>query len=58
MADLTKILGALMATGLAGRSSKMGAMATATPLLFGKGGPGGGFSFGQKAGLAALGYLA
>jgi uncharacterized membrane protein YebE (DUF533 family) len=58
MADLTKILGVLMATGLAGRSSKMGAMAAATPLLFGKGGSGGGFSFGQKAGLAALGYLA
>ena len=58
MADLTKVLGVMMAARMAGRSSKLGTMAAATPVLFGKGTPGGGWSFSQKAGLAALGYLA
>jgi uncharacterized membrane protein YebE (DUF533 family) len=58
MADLTKVLGVMMAARMAGRSSKLGAVAAATPVLFGKGTPGGGWSFSQKAGLAALGYLA
>lgn len=58
MADLTKVLGVMMAARMAGRTSKLGTMAAATPVLFGKGTPGGGWSFSQKAGLAALGYLA
>jgi uncharacterized membrane protein YebE (DUF533 family) len=58
MADLKQVLGVLLATGLAGRSSKGAALAAAAPVMFGKGAPGGGWSLTQKAGLAALAYLA
>jgi uncharacterized membrane protein YebE (DUF533 family) len=58
MADLKQVLGVLLATGLAGRSSKGAALAAAAPVMFGKGTRSGGWSLTQKAGLAALAYLA
>jgi len=59
MADLKKVLGTMLVSGLAGRTGGRGAaLATAAPMLLGGGKNKAGMSFGSKAGLAALGYLA
>lgn len=55
MADFQRLLGTMLATGMAGRSSR-GPGFAASP--FGMGARVGGGGFKQKAGLAALGYLA
>src|SRR5688572_11521291 len=73
MGNLSKVLGVMLASGLAGRSGRGPAFAAATPLFLGKGkkkfkkghyGHGqppvaaGGMGLTEKAGLAALAYLA
>jgi uncharacterized membrane protein YebE (DUF533 family) len=60
MANLSNVLGALMASGMGGRSTSGPNFAAAAPQLVGTGGSAqkAGMSLGQKAGLAALGYLA
>ncbi|HYD71438.1 DUF533 domain-containing protein [Azospirillum sp.] len=55
MANLTGLLGTMLATGMAGRSHR-GPSFAASPFGLGGGGSRGGFR--QTAGLAALGYLA
>src|SRR4051812_15126391 len=56
MADLTGVLGTMLATGMGGRSSR-GPAFSASPFGMGGGG-GGGMDFKNVAGLGALGYLA
>jgi len=59
MADLKRVLGTMLVSGLAGRTGGRGAaLATAAPMLLGGGKTKAGMSLGQKAGLAALAYLA
>ena len=59
MADLKKVLGTMLVSGLAGRTGGRGAaLATAAPMLLGGGTNKAGMSLGKKAGLAALAYLA
>ncbi|WP_037451665.1 tellurite resistance TerB family protein [Skermanella stibiiresistens] len=59
MANLTKVLGTMLVSGLAGRAGGRGAaLATAAPMLLGGGKTKGGMSLGGKAGMAALAYLA
>ena len=59
MADLKKVLGTMLVSGLAGRAGGRGAaLATAAPMLLGGGTNKAGMSLGKKAGLAALAYLA
>lgn len=58
MADLSKVLGVMMASGMAGRSNSGPAFAAAVPSLMDGTHKAAGMSFGQKAGLAALAYLA
>ncbi|WP_158047607.1 tellurite resistance TerB family protein [Skermanella pratensis] len=59
MANLTKVLGTMLVSGLAGRTGGRGAaLATAAPMLLGGGRTKGGMGLGGKAGMAALAYLA
>src|SRR3954452_21019775 len=59
LADLKKVLGTMLVSGLAGRTGGRGAaLATAAPLLLSGGKTKAGMSLGQKAALAALSYLA
>lgn len=59
MANLTKVLGTMLVSGLAGRTGERGAaLATAAPMLLGGGKTKGGMGLGGKAGMAALAYLA
>ena len=59
LADLKKVLGTMLVSGLAGRTGGRGAaLATAAPMLLGGGTNKAGMSLGKKAGLAALQYLA
>jgi uncharacterized membrane protein YebE (DUF533 family) len=59
VADLKKVLGTMLVSGLAGRTGGRGAaLATAAPMLLGGGTTKAGMSLGKKAGLAALAYLA
>src|SRR3954462_2487404 len=59
LADLKKVLGTMLVSGLAGRTGGRGAaLATAAPMLLGGGTTKAGMSLGKKAGLAALAYLA
>jgi uncharacterized membrane protein YebE (DUF533 family) len=59
MADLKKVLGTMLISGMAGRAGGRGAaLATAAPMLLGGGTNKAGMSLGKKAGLAALAYLA
>ncbi|MGF7173648.1 tellurite resistance TerB family protein [Azospirillum doebereinerae] len=71
MGNLSKVLGVILANGLAGRTGRGPAFAAAMPLLMGKKGkkkgyhghgiphaPAGGMGLFQKAGLASLAYLA
>jgi uncharacterized membrane protein YebE (DUF533 family) len=59
LADLKKVLGTMLVSGLAGRAGGRGAaLATAAPLLLSGGTTKAGMSLGKKAGLAALAYLA
>ncbi|QQP89285.1 tellurite resistance TerB family protein [Skermanella sp. TT6] len=59
MANLTKVLGTMLVSGLAGRTGGRGAaLATAAPMLLGGGKTRGGMGLGGKAGMAALAYLA
>src|SRR3954471_1115962 len=55
LADLKKVLGTMLVSGLAGRAGGRGAaLATAAPMLLGGGTTKAGMSLGKKAGLAAL----
>ncbi|UEM20745.1 tellurite resistance TerB family protein [Skermanella mucosa] len=59
MANLTKVLGTMLVSGLAGRTGGRGAaLATAAPMLLGGGRTKAGMGLGGKAGMAALAYLA